>query len=50
MIDHAAGIERGSEGKRIGAGLMSWPALVFLIVDRVLWFAVFWLCLRVLVP
>ncbi len=41
LLDHAAGIERGADHARIGSGPQSWPALVFLIGDRIAWLALF---------
>lgn len=41
LLDHAAGIDRGSDNRRVGSGPQSWPALVFLIGDRTAWLALF---------
>ena len=50
LIDHAAGIERASDGRRIGHACSSWQAVVILAMDRLLWLAVFWLALSRLAP
>ena len=50
LIDHAAGIERNSDGTRLGHGPESWPAVVILIMDRAQWLALFWLLLSRFAP
>ncbi len=46
LLDHACGIERSLEGKRLGAGPQSWTAVVIYIWNQALWLAVFWLLLQ----
>lgn len=50
LIDHAAGIERASDGQRLGHGPQSWPAVYILILDRAAWLATFWLLLSRFAP
>lgn len=41
LLDHAVGMERDGAGRRIGSGPQSWPALCFLIGDRIAWIVIF---------
>ena len=50
LIDHACGIDRGSDGKRIGCGPATWQAVVIWVADRVIWLGLFWLLLSRFVP
>ncbi len=50
LIDHAAGIDRTVDGKRLGHGPQSWPAVIIITLDRAQWVAIFWLLLSRLLP
>lgn len=41
LIDHGCGIDRDTAGARAGSGPQSWPALAYLLGDRVLWLGTF---------
>ena len=41
LLDHGCGIDRGTDGPRAGSGPQSWPALAFLIGDRIVWIGTF---------
>lgn len=41
LLDHGCGIDRGTDGTRAGSGPQSWPALAFLIGDRIVWIGTF---------
>lgn len=41
LTDHACGIDRDAAGVRAGSGPQSWPALAFLIGDRIVWIGTF---------
>ncbi len=48
LLEHACGMDRGVDGKRAGSGPQSWPALAYLIGDRIVWIGTFGLIFNAL--